>query len=304
MRRLEAGLRSRHVKTIFDERDFTLEYSLPDAMFEKGIGAATAVVMVLSRASLRSPYVAAEQEAAVMRRIEERVPILLLILDNLSSAEIPMSLRSLIRVYVNADDDTSVESAIAKTANSALGVSFEQELGPPPPWITAPLPALTSEPLDAALLGVAVAAALKGDAESFVARESYFAEAQGFERSKGDAEDSILELRRLGWLEDYNWYGAGRVARQYRATRQGISRWLTGTDPSYEERLRIIGASLVNDGCRSNFEAQRKTGYDLPLINHYFDELEARGLIEIRPVAAGGMRPAKATAALRRFLKQ
>jgi hypothetical protein len=197
-----------------------------------------------------------------------------------------------------------VNNAIEKAVNDAFGVVVEQEMGRPPAWSTARLPPLTGEPLDSAMLGVAVIAALESVAGSFVARESYFAEAERLERSVTDAEDSILELSRLGWLHAYNWHAAGRIARQYCATRQGIHQWLSATDPSYEERLRVVGASFINDGYRHNSEIQEETGYSLSFVNHCFEELDARGLIEVRRVAAGGLRTAKPTASLRRWLKQ
>lgn len=303
--RLEAGLRQRHVRTIFDTRDFQLGQTLPDAMFEEGIAAADVIVMVLSRVALESQFVKAERDAAVMRRMEEGVQILLLVLDGLRSDEIPMSLRALIREYVDPTDPASVGGAIAKTADAALGKKAAQELGPPPPWVVAALPALTAEPLDAAMLKVAAEAALRDHYDAFVAREVFFSEAERLGRTQGDAEDSLLELTRLGWLQDNgDWFAAGNTARQYGATTAGVDRWLRATDSAYEERLRIVAASLINDECCFNIDVEHATGFESPFVNHALEELKARGLIEIDGAARGGLLRVSATAALRRYLKQ
>ena len=305
VRRLEAGLREKCVRTIFDERDFRLGQSLPDAMFEKGIAAADVIVIVMSRVSLESKYVKAEREAAVMRRMEEDVPILLLVLDGLQYEEIPMSLRSLVRWHVDPQDEASVGSAITKTADAAYGRQATQQLGQAPLWTVASFPALTKDPLDAAMLKVAAEAALLDGPRRLVEREQYFAEAERLGRAREDAEDSLLEMARMGWLRDNeDWYGAGRTARKYGATRAGLDWWLRATDPGYEERLRVVGASLENDGCRFNSDVQRLTGFDWAFVNHALDELHARGLVEIRRVSAGGRVPVSPTAALRRYLRQ
>lgn len=304
VRRLVDGLQSKHVRTIFDERDFTMDRILPDAMFEEGIATADVIVIVLSHASLKSRFVKAEREAAVMRRIEEGVPNLLIVLDSLQFTEIPMSLRALIRISVDLGDEASIEEAIAKTADGAHRRRVEQNLGPPPEWVVSPLPAITGDPLDAAMLGIAARAALQVGAPRFVERDSYLAEAERLGRASDDGEDSILELARLGLLESYDWFGSGRTARRYAATRAGLSHWLYATDPGYNERLRIVGAALVNEKCRTNLEIERITGFDLAFVNHALDELQARGCVDVRRVAAAGMRRAAPTVALRRFLKQ
>jgi TIR domain len=305
VRRLEAGLRERHVRTIFDERDFQLGQAVPDAMFEEGIAVADVVVMVLSRASLASDFVKAERDAAVMRRIEEGVPILLLVLDSLRSEDVPMSLRSLVRLHVDPLDAASVKNAITRTADAAHGKKAAQQLGPPPPWTVVALPVLTADPLDAAMLKIAAETALRDRFSKFVAREEFFCEAHRLQRPHEEAEDSLLELARLGWLQDNgDWFGAGRTARQYGATRAGLDRWLRATDSGYEERLRVVAASLLNDGCRFNVDVERATGFEAAFVDHALEELEARGLVQIRRVSARGRLPVSATAALRRYLMQ
>lgn len=154
------------------------------------------------------------------------------------------------------------------------------------------------------MLGVAVAAALRDDAAPFVSRETFFLEAEALERSIDDARDSLSQLNRQGLLEDYGWYGAGEVAFRYRATPGGVNRWLSASDPQvYEQNLRRAGAAVFNEHCRNKFQVQNTTAMPLPHVNHYLDELEARGLVKIRRVSAGGMLPVEGTVALRRFLK-
>jgi TIR domain len=302
VRRLEEGLRARGVQTIFDERDFRLGDSLPDAIFEKGIAVADAVVIVLSRASLESPYVKEERDAAVMRRIEENVPNVVLVLDGLTSAEIPMALRARIRLVVDPESDQSVEEAIRRTVDAAHKHIIGQEVGEAPTWTQTPRVLITDDPLDGALLGVAVRANLEDETNLYVGRDVYFAEAQRMERSREDAEESLKILDKRGLLMSEDWYGAGNVARLYGATRYGMDSWLRATDPKYEENLRIVGASMINDGCRFNYEIENKTRFDRAFVNHALDELEARGHVEVRRVSMGGIRPVKATASLRRWL--
>jgi hypothetical protein len=304
VRRLEAGLRARGVQTIFDERDFQLGDSLPDVIFEKGIAVADVIVIVLSRASLESRYVKEERDAAVVRRIEEDVPNLVLVLDGLTSAEIPMALRARIRLDVDPDNDQSVVVAIRRTADAAHKHVIGHEVGDAPAWARAPRAMITDDPLDGALLGVAVRANLEDETNLYVGREVFFAEAERLERSREDAEESLKILDKRGLLTSEDWYGAGNVARLYGATRYGTDSWLRATDPKYQENLRAVGASMINDGCRFNYEIENKTGFNRALVNHALDELEARGHVEVRRVSMGGIRPVKATASLRRWLSE
>jgi TIR domain-containing protein len=304
VRRLEAGLRARGVQTIFDERDFHLGDSLPDAIFEKGIAVADVIVIVLSRASLESRYVTEERDAAVMRRIEEDVPNLVLVLDGLTLTEIPMALRARIRFHVDPKNDQSVEEAIRRTADAAHKHVIGQEVGDAPAWAQAPRVMITDDPLDGELLGVAVRARLDDDTNLYVEREAFFTEAERMERSREDAEESLKILDKRGLLVSEDWLGAGNVARLYGATRYGMDSWLRAADPKYEENLRLVAASIINDGCRFNYEIENKTGFDRAFVNHALDELEARGHVEVRHVSMGGIRPVKPTASLRRWLNQ
>ncbi len=302
--KLEKGLRSKNVRTIYDQRDFTMGSSLTQAMFEEGIAKADAVVIVLSRTYILSVYTTAERDAAVMRRIEEGTRLLVLVLDGLSALETPLELRREIRTYVNPEDEASVQAAIEKTANAAHGITFEQELGPPPAWVIEVLPKVTKDPLDAALLGVAATYALEDETHTYFSRDRFYEEGVRLERSAQDVEDSVSELDRVGLLEAYDWFGAGNIAKSYQATRAGIDRWLSAADRHYQDKLRAVAAALLNEHCRNNHEVAKATGYELAFVNHALNELESQGCVEIRRVAAGGLLPVRSIeSALRRFLK-
>lgn len=97
--RFNAALAARGIMTILDAQDFRPGNSLIRHIFDDGIERANAFIGIISQNTSDRPYVRAELEHAVVRNIEDDVPLVAVVLDG---ATIPAPLRSKVQVRVQA----------------------------------------------------------------------------------------------------------------------------------------------------------------------------------------------------------
>ena len=100
----------------WDQWDIQLGDSLITKIFEHGLSKATHFIVLLSPASVNSTWVKEELGIATIRRIEEMVRVIPVLVQD---AEIPSALRSLLWVDLRSDFDTGIN----RIKNVILGIS-------------------------------------------------------------------------------------------------------------------------------------------------------------------------------------
>lgn len=154
---LARALLARGVDVWLDEWEIGPGDSLVQKIFEHGLAGAQGMVVVLSETSVAKPWVRAELDVAVVRRIEGSLRLMPVLVDD---CHVPESLRATLWMDMRRD---GVEKVADRVAAAMFGISAKPPLGPTPDYIKAgrmQVPGLS--PIDAAVLQVLYEEALKG----------------------------------------------------------------------------------------------------------------------------------------------
>ena len=110
--------------------------ALVKKIFTEGIDDATAVIVMLSKASIGKPWVMEELDAAVVKRINTDSKLIPVMLDGLDiKTEVPASVRHL--VIEDASDSKRMPQVLARVLRSIFGEVERPPLGPPPVYAEA-----------------------------------------------------------------------------------------------------------------------------------------------------------------------
>ena len=137
-------LRANGIDAWIDRWEMAPGDSLVKRIFEEGIGRADAVIVVISRASLESRWVAEELDAAVVRRITTESLLIPIVIDGIDLDELPAAIRHLVLEFLAKPDDFEV--VLDRVTRSVFGVLQRPPLGDPPTY--------TSQPAVASLQGM------------------------------------------------------------------------------------------------------------------------------------------------------
>ncbi len=130
-------LRASGINAWLDKWEIQPGDSLVDKVFEKGIRAAQTVIIILSRNSIKKPWVKAEVEASIVKRIEEDIRIIPIVLDDLVGGEIPTALKPIL--YVRIPDLQNYDAELKRIIDTIYGYSDKPALGSAPAYIQNPI---------------------------------------------------------------------------------------------------------------------------------------------------------------------
>jgi DNA-binding Lrp family transcriptional regulator len=119
--RIANSLNKSGISVWWDQWDIQPGDSLITKIFEHGLAQATHFIVLLSPASVSSSWVKEELSIATLRRIEEMVRVIPVLV---SDAEIPSALRSLFWVDLRGD----FETGIVRIKNVILGISERPQM--------------------------------------------------------------------------------------------------------------------------------------------------------------------------------
>ena len=144
---LARALLARGVDAWYDSWEIGPGDSLVQRIFEQGLAGAHGMVIVLSQNSVDKPWVRAELDHAVVRRIEGSLRLMPVVVDG---CPVPESLRAHLWTDLSGGD---VEGVATRVANAMFGITDKPPVAPPPAFVQAPrLRASGLTPIDEAVL--------------------------------------------------------------------------------------------------------------------------------------------------------
>jgi len=256
--------------------------SLIEGVMQKGLDGSDSFIVVLSRISLKKPWVQIEREIAMERHIHEPYRIIPVLLDGLTREEIPTGFKHLVWVAHRGD--------VAATAADVMrGLRDETTsrppLGSPPAYLNRPgEPApLTENKADDAVLAAILTAYSQFDGPSVVFITSDVAQAlteRGITTRQFD--ESMHALTAEGVLHAQHLEG------------QTPGRWLVGEVPSrtwlalaeqsgtdVDALSRRIVARAVNSQSHADLRIQGFEGRDYWTLNAVCDHVSTLGLVKV-----------------------
>jgi TIR domain len=293
-------LASLGIRPWLDKWEIRLGDSLVRKLFDEGVAAVDAVIVVVSQYSAGKPWVRAELDAAVVRRITDNTRLIPIRLDG---ADMPAPLQPLVW-----HDAARTEDGIRRAARLIADTIHDRDARPavaPPPAYTSTVrvPGLTAA--DTTLLTLLAEEAISANSLLSVPWPTVVARAvsHGLDEALATESLAVLEQRRYAKRRPIHAGGAivavELAARGFRAVADAII-------PDAETARQRIIASVVNTPSNSTTvvdDLAALTGTPPLFVLQFLRELEAKGLLKVVLTLGGFSRVAAISPALKRMLQ-
>jgi len=274
--------------------------SLVSKLFDEGVAAVDAVIVVVSQYSAGKPRVRAELDAAMVRRITESTRLIPIRLDD---ADMPAPLQMLVW-----HDAVRTEDGIRHTARLIADTLHGRDPRPavasPPAYTSAVcIPGLTAA--DSTLLTLLAEEAISANTLLYVPWPEVVARAasQGLDETLATESLAVLEQRYHARRQPLC---AGGAVLAVELTPRGFRAVLDAIVPGAETARQRIIASLVNtppDSTTVVDDLATLTGTPPLFVLQFLRELQAEGHLTVLLTLGGHSRVAAISPALKRLLR-
>ncbi len=274
--------------------------SLVKKLFDEGVAAVDAVIVVVSRYSAGKPWVRAELDAAVVRRITENTRLIPVRLDG---ADMPAPLQMLVW-HDAARTEDGIRGAARVIAGTLHGRDIRPAVAPPPAYTSAGrIPGLTAA--DSTLLTLLAQEAISANTLLSVPWQAVVAGAasQGLDEDMATESLAMLEQRRYAKRRPILASGA-IVAIEL--TRRGFQAVADTIVPDAETARQRIIASLVNSPPDSTTVVDDLAALtDTPplFVLQFLHQLESQGHLTVVLTLGGFSRVTSISPTLKRLLQ-
>ena len=290
-------LRASGINAWLDKWEIQPGDSLVDKVFEKGIRAAQIVVIILSRNSIKKPWVKAEVEVSIVKRIEEGIRIIPIVLDGLVGGEIPTALKPIL--YVRIPDLQNYDAELKRIIDTIYGYSDKPALGSAPAYMQNPIgqiPGLSK--IDSLLLKMAGDKAIENGYRVCIKTQEMLSQAALQDISPYQFYESLAMLRDGYYLELHNTMGGepsdpklremvrGGVP-DFSITIDGFEKYAKAYIPEYKAIVRDVHLQIVNEGKSDSASIAEAIKQPLMVVEHVFELLGRIG--DIRIIEAMGL---------------
>lgn len=298
--RLYDALLERGVRPIMDKRDFQPGDDLVKKIFDEGIGAADAVLFVLSPASVDRPWVREELSAGVVRKLSQATRLIPIVIDDLSDDRVPVALSA--TVWIRVGGTKTIEAAAAEIAH-VLHADQQPNptIAPPPKWTQLPVTSIAGlEAIDEVVLRFICEKRLE-DPHPYVGIEDIvvFSQANGID--EGTLETVLAVLAR-NYVEPV-YEGGSRLPIAVRPDTFAITTYLQRyRGKELDEAYRAVVAAIVNERAWDVATLVGTLSIPEPLVDHIITMLEIQGELKVAR-GMGGDTAFHAMPTLRRRLR-
>jgi hypothetical protein len=261
-------------------------------IFEEGLKNAEVIIVVLSTVSVAKPWVRAELEVAVVKRIEEGIRIIPVVIDE--DCPIPEALKSDVRVVIN--DLNNYEPELKSIVNAVYGTYDKPPLGRPPRYvqtITDTLPGL--EKTDSLVLKLICEEAQvdrhNDSKQTWIHTDAIWEKAQSLDVPLDEFCDSIEILNDDGYISgDKRNTGEAWSISIFRLSNYGFEEYAKAWVADYDSICRSVISRIVNEKDDENIAIATVLNQPLVVVNHILDMLaEQRRLKLFKPMNTDGV---------------
>lgn len=261
------ALRANGIDAWVDRWEMRLGDSLVDKIFEEGLKDASAVIIVLSNASVAKPWVREELNVAFVKRMEKGTRIIPIVLDN---CDVPEALKHLL--WEKVSDPDNFEFTLQRVISEILGHSEKPALGEPPAYF------VMASTRQVGGLTTADSATLWALYDAFLSQPDSYVDAGELQlamKPNGLTEevisDSLAILEHKGLADAVHMLsGPGHFKINF----TGVSAVLGDNEPTL---IRDVGLRIANEGMQKAAAIAESLGKPLPLVNFAIERLEAGG---------------------------
>ena len=231
-------LRARGVEAWLDEWEMLPGDSLVERIFDGGIGQAAAFIVVLSEASLASPWVREELDAGIVNKIERRTKLIPILIEDV---EVPQALKA--TLWERATDFSRIDDVVERVVRAIFGTTSAPPIGPPPGYVVQPqIGGLTSA--ESVVLGAVCRQAIDQHYRLVMGGPIFAAcEAQGLATEA--IVDGLEVLADGNYIEDVRW-GHTAAAFHCNVTWYGLLAHLEAERPDLAALQQAALAAVLN----------------------------------------------------------
>lgn len=261
------ALRAKGVDAWLDRWEMRLGDSLVDKIFEEGLKDASAVIIVISDASIAKPWVREELNVAFVKRMEKGTRIIPIVLDN---CEVPEALKHLL--WETVRDPNNFETTLQRVVNEIFEQSDKPALGEAPTYFakasTRQIGGLTT----------ADSATLRALYDAFLFQSGSYVDAGELKLAMnpgGLGEEVILDS--LAILEHKGFANAVHTLSgpgHFQITSAGVSAILGDNELAL---IRDVGFRIVNEGMQKAAEIAETLEKPVSLVIFAIERLDAGG---------------------------
>lgn len=288
-------LRSSGIDAWVDKWEIKVGDSLVKKIFEEGLGAAQAVIVVLSKYSVNKPWVREELDLAVVNKISEGTRIIPVILDD---CQVPQALKS--TKWVSFQNPSDYENSFNEIVATIFGASDKPPLGSPPAYVSGFTAGSVAgqNNIDSLVTRLACEAALESG-NSMVGSEAFKKNGEFVipEQTLRDSLEYLSEYGSINWQQDLS----GSL-RSVSISDAGFELYAREHVPAYAEHTRSLISLIVNSGVRSNSVLKAQLDIRPFLVDHILRTLRDSGNIRVTWFLGGECSIDHVSASLRRTL--
>lgn len=273
---LGTELRKSGVDAWLDQWEIKPGDSLIRKIFYEGLADCRLFVVVLSKASVQSPWVREELDHATIQRLEGATRVVPVLKED---CEIPAPLRTLLWI----DMRTDFEGGVRKLVNLAFGVSDKPPLGNRPPHVLESVNSVGGLSKLASRVGLWLVS--EADHEHGF-EKSYSGDqlASALSLTATELNDAVGELESLGLVRTLNYLGTapyefGQLEPTYALFIHFRDHLPAGYDPDSDAKM--VAAAVAARSQLSGAELQTITGVPITRLNRAVQYLQDYGRIQV-----------------------
>ena len=289
-------LREKGIEAWVDEWEIYPGDSLVQKIYDAGIGTAQAVLIVLSHNSVNKPWVKDELDISVIRKIEEGMRIIPVILDDCT---IPTALRA--TLHVKIPDLNSFDTPLSSIVDTLYSRSKKPALGSAPAYTQNPIEQISGlSRIDSLILKMAGDKAIENGHRFTINTSEMLNQAIQQDISPYQFYESLAMLRDGYYLELHNTFGGepsdpklqelvrGGLSA-FSITIDGFEKYAKAYIPEYKALVRNVHLQIVNEGKSDSASIAAAIKQPLRVVEHVLELMDRSRDIKILREFNGGI---------------
>ena len=298
VRQFAAKLRANGVDVWLDEWEINPGDNPIRKIFD-GLATCKIIILVMSAASVKKPWVLEELDAAFVKKVEGSAKLIPLRLDG---CEMPECLKTTHWQAIDNLDD--YDDAFQRILNAVYSHYTKPPLGQPPRYTQpAVLQIGQLNRVDALLFEKACRIAIQ-QGHTMINDEPWLRELEGLDLTEEQIADSQEILDEYGYIERHRTLGPHRIYA-FSITTFGFQEFAKVGVPRFAELVNEVATYLRRNEQTTGDSVAHELDQPLRVIEHIFELLENNGLIKIsRQMGGCYMTVWEVSAKLRRMVEE
>ena len=273
--------------------------SLVDKIFEEGIKNADAIIVIISKFSINKPWVREELNAAFIKKIENKIKLIPVIIDD---CEIPECLKY--TVWQKIKDMKHYDEEFNRIVSSILNYSLKPQINKVPGYVDSNIEILPElNKIDSIILKCIGELTVK-EGYPHVDANDLFAMVIHYDIDKQNIEESISVLERRNYLK-VQWSFGGKLNFSVASpTLFGFNEYCKYFVEDYNKKILDVGYWLINNGETNSQKIIEELKIPTAIVHHILHLLENNNFLSVQDFTSNVTYVSDISPDLKRYLEE